>query len=293
MLSRRIVLPVIALVLLAACGDHAKESDSTASTDVSTTIAITTTTLATPTVDLPAELPTELVVTDLIVGTGPAAREGDTVVVNYVGVRSEDGTEFDNSYTSGAPIDVPLGAGQVIPGWDQGLVGVQAGGRRQLDIPAELAYGDTPQGDIIQPGDALTFVIDVVAVIPAADPALEPTVSVAPSANVESFSFEDLVVGEGASPVAGQTAAVQIVAYRADTGEKINTTWTTGTPFTFTFGTGEVLPGIDSTVDGMKVGGRRQATIPFAMAFGDAGNDSLGLPPSTDLVLVLDLVAVY
>ena len=103
--------------------------------------------------------------TDLTEGDGPAAVAGDTVLVHYVGVRSADGTEFDNSYDRGTPSPSPHSARrQVIDGWNQGLIGVKQGGRRQLDIPADLAYGDTPQGDIIQPGDALTFVIDVVAV---------------------------------------------------------------------------------------------------------------------------------
>jgi cyclophilin family peptidyl-prolyl cis-trans isomerase len=118
-----------------------------------------------PDVSLPAELPTELVITDLIEGTGDPAKDGDTLSVNYVGVLSKDGTEFDNSYDGGSPITVVLGTGGVIEGWDLGLVGVKAGGRRQLDIPAELAYGDQGSGDI-QPGEALSFVIDVVSIEP-------------------------------------------------------------------------------------------------------------------------------
>lgn len=133
-----------------------------------TTPADTVPTPDKPEVDIPAETPTELVVTVLTPGEGPEAVAGDTVTVHYVGVRSEDGSEFDNSYDRGASFPVLLGAGSVIAGWDEGLVGVQAGSRVQLDIPADLAYGDNPNGDVIQAGDALTFVIDVVAVTPAA-----------------------------------------------------------------------------------------------------------------------------
>lgn len=132
-----------------------------------------------PVVQLPAELPTELVVTDLIEGTGPEAEIGDTVVVQYVGVRSEDGEEFDNNFDAGSTFPVTLGANTVIQGWEQGLLGAQKGDRRQLDIPAALAYGDRGAGDVIRPGDALTFVIDVldvqqppeVTAPPQADPA--------------------------------------------------------------------------------------------------------------------------
>ena len=96
----------------------------------------------------------------------PRPPSGDTVVVDYVGVRSEDGTEFDTSYGA-TPFPVTLGTGGVIDGWEQGLVGAQPGQQLQLDIPSDLAYGDQPQGDIIQAGDALTFVIDVLAVLAA------------------------------------------------------------------------------------------------------------------------------
>ena len=120
-----------------------------------------------PSVALPAEMPTELVVFDVVAGSGREAEVGDTVVVDYVGVLSEDGTEFDNSYDRGATFPVTLGVTSVIQGWQDGLLGAQAGSRIQLDIPADLAYGDTGSGDIIQPGDAITFVIDVIDVTPA------------------------------------------------------------------------------------------------------------------------------
>jgi peptidylprolyl isomerase/peptidyl-prolyl cis-trans isomerase B (cyclophilin B) len=130
-----------------------------------------------PEVQIPETLPTELVITDLIEGTGEPAKAGDTVTVNYVGVRSEDGAEFDNSYDRGQPFPVTLGQGSVIQGWDEGLIGVKAGGRRQLDIPAEMAYGDAGAGEVIQPGDALTFVIDVVSIEPGPPPPTTPTLA--------------------------------------------------------------------------------------------------------------------
>lgn len=120
-----------------------------------------------PDVQIPEESPTELEVTTLVEGEGPEATTGDTVIVHYVGVLSEDGTEFDNSYDRGSPFPVVLGSGGVIPGWEQGLLGVQAGERVQLDIPAELAYAETGNPPVIGPGAALTFVIDVLDVSPA------------------------------------------------------------------------------------------------------------------------------
>ena len=96
-------------------------------------------------------------------GTGPEAVVGDTVEVHYVGVLSADGTEFDNSYDRGSSFPVTLGLNQVIEGWEQGLTGVQAGGRYQFDIPAELAYGDAERTGI-PANSALTFVVDVMSV---------------------------------------------------------------------------------------------------------------------------------
>ena len=147
------------------------------------------------------------------------AKDGDSLLVNYVGVRTADGTEFDNSYDKGSPLPVqPLGAGSVIKGWDQGLVGAQQGERLQLDIPSDLAYGDAGSGDKIKPGDALSFVIDVVVVIPKATAADEPKVTVAPEGNVTDLATKDLVPGDGALLANGKHAVVQLVGYRADTG---------------------------------------------------------------------------
>ncbi|MEA3185260.1 MAG: hypothetical protein QOJ74_1737 [Ilumatobacteraceae bacterium] len=283
-----------AIGLLAACGDNAPSASSTPST---TAVSGPTTTVAgalpKPQVKIPATSPTELVITDLTKGTGPAAADGDTVIVHYVGVRSADGTEFDNNYDSGASLSVTLGVGQVIKGWDQGLIGVQPGGRRQLDIPTALAYGDSPQGTIIQKGDALSFVIDVVTVIPKPDPASAPNITIPPTPNQPTQTFTDLIVGTGAAIQPGQTVALQLLAFSAADGKQIDSSWASGTPLTFIPGAGQLPPGLEKAVDGMKVGGRRQVVIPFADAFGAAGNTSLGLPPSTDLIMVLDLVAVY
>lgn len=110
------------------------------------------------------DTPTDLVITDLIVGDGEEAKAGQQVMVHYVGVAHSTGEEFDASYNRGAPLDFPLGAGRVIQGWDQGVVGMKVGGRRQLVIPPHLGYGDRGAGGVIKPGETLIFVVDLVAV---------------------------------------------------------------------------------------------------------------------------------
>lgn len=108
--------------------------------------------------------PAELTIIDLEVGTGPEAVAGKTVAVHYVGVAHSSGEEFDSSYDRGAPLVFPLGARRVITGWDTGLIGMKVGGRRRLEIPPHLAYGDRGAGGVIAPGETLIFVCDLVGV---------------------------------------------------------------------------------------------------------------------------------
>jgi peptidylprolyl isomerase len=277
-------------LFIAACGDTGSSSDATvASTEPATTVPLTK-----PTVSVPSEVPTSLGITDITVGTGPKAATGDAVIVHYVGVRSADGTEFDNSYDRGTPLEVTLGAGKVIEGWDQGLIGMQQGGRRQLDIPAELAYGDSPPvGGSIQAGDALSFVVDIVAVLPTSDAADEPQVTVEPADNIAVIKSTELIEGTGATPADGQNVAIHVVAFRADTGEKLSSDWG-GPPLPFLYAADTTTyPGMLAAVKDMKVGGRRQVQIPFPLMFDGLGSEGLGLPPSIDLVLVIDLVVLY
>ena len=103
----------------------------------------------------------KLTVTTLVKGKGPAVKAGQQITTNYVGVFYKDGKQFDASWDNGQPATFPIGVGQVIKGWDQGLVGVPVGSRVQLDIPGELAYGNESVGG--RPGGPLRFVVDVLA----------------------------------------------------------------------------------------------------------------------------------
>jgi len=109
--------------------------------------------------------PAQLVSKDLVVGKGKAAKSGDTLGVQYVGVSFSSGKQFDASWDNGKqPFTFPLGGGRVIPGWDQGLEGMKKGGRRQLIIPPDLGYGETGQPPDILPNETLVFVIDLESV---------------------------------------------------------------------------------------------------------------------------------
>ena len=179
------VLAIAAVVLIAWIGGAFTGDDETETTIPDITVPVETVPVDTtpevttapgdstpadeasgkPSVLVPEEPPTELEVTVIEEGTGEPAEAGDTVEVNYVGVRSEDGVEFDNSYDRGSPFSFTIGAGQVIDGWDQGVEGATEGSIIQLDIPADLAYGDADRG-VIRPGDALSFVIEIVSITP-------------------------------------------------------------------------------------------------------------------------------
>lgn len=103
----------------------------------------------------------QVTITDIVVGTGAEAVVGDTLTVNYTGWLA-DGTQFDSSYGK-QPFIFPLGAGRVIKGWDQGLVGMKVGGKRRLIIPPSLGYGSTGSGPI--PGNAtLKFEVELLSI---------------------------------------------------------------------------------------------------------------------------------
>ena len=140
---RRIAL-LFTLALLAACGN---QSPPTPSVGTQT-----------------------LQITELQPGSGNAIAQGQTAVVNYTGwlyettIADHKGKQFVSSLTTGAPFRFKLGDGQVIKGWDQGVLGMKIGGRRRLTIPPELGYGDNGAGGVIPPGATLLFDVDLVAI---------------------------------------------------------------------------------------------------------------------------------
>ncbi|MGE3627383.1 MAG: FKBP-type peptidyl-prolyl cis-trans isomerase [Hyphomicrobiales bacterium] len=137
----RSAVAFLGLLLLAAC---ARVGDSTPPTDQS-----------------PPPVQT-LGITDIKPGAGAVAQSGKTLKVKYVG-KLTDGTVFDSN-TSGAPFTFRLGAGQVIQGWDKGLVGMKVGGKRQLTIPSEMGYGSRGSPPRIPPNATLIFEVDLLAV---------------------------------------------------------------------------------------------------------------------------------
>jgi peptidylprolyl isomerase len=156
-----------------APSDGATADSTTATTSASSTSTTSTATVATPSSGPLSKEPTiaagkgappkKLVVKNLVTGTGPAAADGDTITVNYVGALYSNGKVFDASWKRHQTFTTPLSTGSIIPGWVQGLSGMKVGGRRELIIPPKLAYGSQAQSGI-PANSTLIFDVDLLKV---------------------------------------------------------------------------------------------------------------------------------
>lgn len=161
-----LILSLCAALMLAIAGCGGGDDSSTA-TDSTTakSDAISTDLSKKPQVTVPSgPPPKQLEKVEIVEGDGAKAKPGKTVSVQYVGVGYESGEEFDASWNRGVPFPVVLGASEVIQGWEQGIEGMKVGGRRELIIPPNLAYGPTGSPPLIGPNETLIFVIDLLGV---------------------------------------------------------------------------------------------------------------------------------
>jgi peptidylprolyl isomerase len=161
-----LTIALCAALAMAGCGGGSdSSSESTAASGESTATEAGGGEKTKPVVTVPKGAPPKkLEVEEIEEGSGAEAKAGDEVTVQYVGVNYKDGKEFDSSWSRNEPFPFTLGAGQVIPGWDQGVEGMKVGGRRELIIPPELAYGEAGAPPAIGPNETLVFVIDLLEV---------------------------------------------------------------------------------------------------------------------------------
>jgi peptidylprolyl isomerase len=180
--NRLLMLPLLAATLaFTACGDKSDDEAAATPAAAADTPAATATDAPEGKVDVTGKLgakpkititpanptpPSELVIKDLVKGKGKAAKAGDTVSVQYDGVLYMNGQEFDASWDHGQPFSFPLGAQQVIPGWDEGVAGMKAGGRRELIIPPDKGYGEQGSPPTIPANATLVFVVDLEKIEP-------------------------------------------------------------------------------------------------------------------------------
>jgi peptidylprolyl isomerase len=170
-----LLLLLLAAPALSACGDDDEDPASAGETDTEQTESTETSpsaqrealkdTSTKPVIPKPTgSPPRRLVKEDIVRGKGRAAKPGDLVSVHYAGVTFSTGKEFDASWATGQTFTFPLGARQVIPGWDKGVVGMKQGGRRILTIPPEQAYGSEGSPPAIGPNETLVFVVDMLKI---------------------------------------------------------------------------------------------------------------------------------
>jgi peptidylprolyl isomerase len=178
-----VALLATAALGIAACGETEKTASTTTTEPTPPAAAaptVTTATTTTPAKPAPRTIskdlktkpeipkprgtpPTKLVIKDIVKGKGRTATSGRNVTVQYVGVSWSTGRQFDATWDNGQPFQFQLGAQMVIPGWDRGVAGMKEGGRRELIIPPDLAYGAQGQPGI-PPNETLVFVIDLLRV---------------------------------------------------------------------------------------------------------------------------------
>lgn len=203
----------------------------------------------------------KLVIEDTKEGTGPAIEKGDSAYLLYAG-RLVDGTEFDSNLTGKFPLAVTVGMGQVIKGWDEGLVGLKMGGKRTLKIPSDMGYG--PQGSQkIPPNSDLIFDVELVDLVKAGEE--------------DIVDWEIKTPGTGAVSKAGDQITIDYVAM-----SPLDAKFEEWTNQKFKLGAdGNIaLPGLDFGITGMKVGEKRRIRLPGKVAYGLGGRADLQVPPN-------------
>ncbi len=292
-----VLLLVLGLLGLAGCSSESGEAAPTAEPG-SSGVEVSGDTDQAPEITIPDQDPPEdLVVQTLVEGDGPEVQAGDLLLADYVGVLWEDGEEFDSSWSRGEPAAFGIGVGQVIEGWDTGLVGQTVGSRVLLVIPPDLGYGDQ-ESESIPAGSTLVFVVDIRDTFSAeeaaggtpvdnlpeglptvsGEPGSEPTVAVQ-DAQAPATSSSVVVVegaGEAIDPEATVVAHASQVSY--DTGEVVASTWDTA-PVAID---ATAIPGLAEAIVGASVGTRVLSLI--------AAEDD---PSGQGQIVVLDVLGSF
>ncbi len=216
-----------------------------------------------------------LEINDIKAGTGVAVEAGDRVYVEYTGSLSNDSV-FDSNMNNGKqPFGFNVGAGEVIEGWDKGLLGMKEGGMRSLKIPSSLGYGAAGAGGVIPPNADLKFDVKLLKVVKRSD-------------NFDLIS-EDIIEGTGKEAVKGKSVTVHYKGTFIN-GVKFDASYDRDEPFTIKLGENRVIAGWEQGLLGMKAGGKRKLIIPPHLGYGTRGAGSIA--PGQILVFEIELLEV-
>lgn len=255
-----------------------------------------------PEVAAVAEAPAEVETEDLTKGKGCEIEPGQHLSLDMVGATAADAKVFTDTWTSGRPISTQLGQGKLIPGLETGIEGMKVGGRRQITIPAAQAYGaEGNEAQGIGPDQALTFVVELTGLtrnlaycqaateIPAGTVEGKPDAVEMPVEAPTELVTKDLTEGTGEAATDGKQATVHYLGIGCSTGQQFDSSWDSGNTLQVTLGMGQVVPGFEQGIDGMKVGGRRQVEFPATLGYGPTGSPP-AIGPNEPLVFVIELV---
>lgn len=214
-------------------------------------------------------------ITDTKVGKGPKAAKGDIVIVRYTG-KLMNGSQFDsNMKADKPPFALRLGDGQVIRGWEEGLIGIQVGGERKLIIPSSLGYGTQGAGDKIPPNSTLDFTVKCIDMVKKGEERI--------------YDKTDIKLGSGKAAKAKSTV---IVAYKATISGGLQfDEMKKDKPLTFSLTDSQYLKAFRLGVVGMKEGGKRKIRIPPAIGFGEQGYPPT-VPGKSVLYFEVELIKV-
>ncbi|MFI4915929.1 MAG: FKBP-type peptidyl-prolyl cis-trans isomerase [Phycisphaerales bacterium JB060] len=236
---------------------------------------------------------TELGVTNIQVGDGDVAELADTVTVHYRGTFRESGEEFDSSYSRGEPLTLALN--RFVPGFTQGVEGMRVGGKRRIEIPYRLAYGEQGSPPTIPPRSDLVFEVELMGVEkpePPKTPDLATEFEGEPQDVGDGLVVRDIVVGQGEQSVKpGASVFVHILGVQAESGAQFASSREAGGPQQLDLSDPRMLQGLARGIVGMKPQGVRRIEVPAELGFGAQGAGQT-VPPNTDLVFEIELLSM-